>query len=120
MQPDSDTIGRMFENRFRRSMELAGYYVQPMPKWVGFDFLCGSGGILRAVEAKCVKDGLLRLKAFTQIELVVAEEMYANGQPYYVAFPVFDRFGFAPWAELRKSLLFNRSVILGPAWPSNI
>lgn len=112
---NSKHIGDDFEQSFICALTAAGTYVQQMPSRVGFDFLIGGDSKPRPVELKCVLDGRLRLKHFTQIEINTAEVMTAAGIDYYVAYPLLSGFGVTTWARIRRQLLARETVVLNQA-----
>ena len=113
---NSKHIGDAFEQRFLSRCKAGGLYVQQMPKTVGYDFSVGVDGQLLPVELKYVVGGKLRLKHFTPIERIVAEDMTAHGIPYYVAFPLFDRIGRVTWGEIRERLMAGGVTLDNPKW----
>ena len=113
---NSKHIGDAFEQRFLRHCTARGLYVQQMPPTVGFNFMIGVDGLLLPVELKYVVGGKLRLKHFTPIERIVAEDMTAKGVPYTVAFPLFDRIGRVTWGEIRDRLMAGGVMLDNPEW----
>ncbi len=112
---NSKHIGDAFEQRFLNHCKVRGLYVQQMPATVGFDFLIGVDGLL-PVELKYVVGGKLRLKHFTPIERIVAEEMTEKGLPYTIAFPLFDCIGRVTWGEIREQLMAGGVMLDNPKW----
>ncbi len=114
---NSKHIGDAFEQRFSHRVKAAGLYISDkMPDRVGFDFLVGCGDGTLPVELKYVMGGKLRLKHFTPIERIVAEDMTAKGVPYTVAFPLFDRIGRVTWGEIRERLMAGGVMLDNPEW----
>jgi hypothetical protein len=113
---NSKHIGDSFEQRFLSYVTERKRYIQQMPARVGFDFLVGADDGILPIELKCVIGGRLRMKHFTQIELICAEEMTEAGLPYTVVFPLFDRLGRVTWAEIREELMSGGVTLDKPQW----
>jgi hypothetical protein len=86
------------------AVQESGLYIQQIPERVGYDFLVGEGELLKPMELKCVAGNRLRLKHFSQIERIVAEEMTARGVDYTIVFPLYGGFGYVRWADIREQL----------------
>lgn len=114
---NSKHIGDLFEMRFQRAVQERGLYLQQMPERVGFDFLVGDGSLMKPVETKCVAGNKLRLKHFTQIERLTAEEMTEGGIDYTIVFPLYGGFGYTTWAKIREQLFTGGVTLDSPHLP---